>query len=133
MNTLQSATKREAIFFAIKAMVDANPDVVINRLTEIAMKYDVSGIMLDILLKGLAVDATVTDGDLFRTKVSDVLDIDPNINEDNSVNLDGDQIDINIKYECGNDAMTGDIVHCYKKHRIRQEDAKDWGITVFYI
>lgn len=126
------STQREAIHFAIKAVFDANPNVVINRLTEIAIKHDVSGIMLDIILKGMAVGAMVTDTVLFRTKVSDVLDIDPNIYEDNSVNLDGGNIDINIEYEFGNDT-NGDIAHCYKNHRIRLEDAKDWGITILYV
>lgn len=132
MNT-PGATQREAIHFAIKAVFDANPNVIINRLVEIALKHDTSGIMLDIILKGMAVGAMVTDTVLFQTKVSDILDIDPNINEDYSVNLNGDQIDINIEYACGNNEVTGDIDHCYKEHRIRLEDAKDWGITVLYI
>lgn len=132
MNTPELATKREAIHFAIKAIVDANPNVIINRLTEIAMHQDGSGIMLDIILKGLAVDATVTDADLFKTKALRVLDIEPCILDDWSLKLSEGYLDIDIKYECGNDE-NGDIHYSHKNHRIRLEDAEQWGITVQYI
>ena len=132
MNTQQLATKREAIHFAIKAIVDADPNIIINRLTEIALKYDVSGIMLDAILKGLPVDATVTDTDMFLMKALRVLDIEPCINDDHSLKLGDGCIDIDIKYECGNDE-NGDIYYGHRNHRIQLEDTKDWGITVFYI
>lgn len=134
MNTQrQVMDMRQATRFALKALVDANIDVFLDRLTEISIEHDPSGFMLDSLMKGIPDDIKIVDEEKLKDNAVYRFGIQPFEYAGASIKLNGSFISIDVKYQCGMDCDTTDLTYDHKGTNIRLEDAEQWGIAILYI
>lgn len=125
--------KRQATRFALKALVDANIDVFLDRLTEIAVEHDPKGFMLDLLMKGIPADVRIVDEDKLKGEVVHHCDIQPFEYAGASIRLYDSFISVDVTYQCGVDENGIDPVYDRKEINIRLEDAEQWGIAILYL
>lgn len=124
--------RRQALRFTLKALADANIDVFIDRLTEISMRHDHTGFMLDSLMTGVPADVKIVDEDKLKNKAVYHCKIQPFEYAGASIRLCESFINVDVTYQCGVDDNQ-DLIYDHKEIDIRLVDAELWGIAILYI